>query len=231
MKQIPLNSKRYLGKVAIIDDEDYELIKNYAWYPYTNTSNNFYAAARNKDNRMVLFHRIIMGLTHGDGLWVDHINGNGLDNRRCNLRLVTPAQNMYNIRGFGKTSRYKGVSYVPKSNRWVAQIGHNNTHKYLGLYVNEVDAAKSYDKAAMKLFGEYARPNFPETPLNEVKNLPKPPQGKQYTSTKIGVDYENQSKKWRARISINKKRIELGYFNDVNNAILVREIAEKLYRK
>jgi hypothetical protein len=87
---------------------------------------------------------------------VDHINGNGLDNRRCNLRICTPAQNGLNSRPRvdGK-SRFKGV--FPHGDRWRAKVG----GRHLGLFDDEVEAAKARDRLARKLHGKFARLNFP----------------------------------------------------------------------
>ncbi len=100
-------------------------------------------------------HRVILQPT--DGKQTDHINHNTLDNRRQNLREATPLENSRNKKqGKGK-SRYKGVS--PVKGRWIAQIGIGGQN-YIGSYKTEIDAAKAYDAAAMKHFGEFARLNF-----------------------------------------------------------------------
>jgi hypothetical protein len=94
----------------------------------------------------------------------DHINGDGLDNRRTNLRQATPTQNNANcgIRGHN-TSGYKGVSLRPdRGNRWRATIRIHGLQYFLGLFDDVEDAARAYDAAALELFGDFARLNFPE---------------------------------------------------------------------
>jgi hypothetical protein len=91
---------------------------------------------------------------------VDHINGDGLDNRKSNLRLATRAQNGCNLRPQqGKSSRFKGVAWHV-CGKWRAHISPNRTQIALGLFDDEIDAALAYDMAALAQFGEFARPNF-----------------------------------------------------------------------
>lgn len=92
----------------------------------------------------------------------DHINHNGLDNRKANLRPATRAQNSYNRKKYANNSysKYKGVSFKKKGQKWSAQISINNKMKFLGYFHREKDAAKAYDAAARKLHGEFASLNF-----------------------------------------------------------------------
>jgi hypothetical protein len=93
----------------------------------------------------------------------DHIDGNGLNNQRSNLRPATAGQNNANKRKrLSATSRYLGVCWSPNQERWRARIYRDGTNRHLGYFDSEVDAALAYDTAAREMFGEYARPNFPE---------------------------------------------------------------------
>lgn len=107
-------------------------------------------------------HRLIMGFP--EGKYVDHINGNSLDNRKSNLRVCTNSENQRNrYKTIRNTSGYKGVRLNTKRNKYDAEIGHHGKHYYLGTFLNPVDAAKAYDEMARKLHGEFAVLNFPVT--------------------------------------------------------------------
>jgi hypothetical protein len=141
------------GKVALVDDEDYVEVIKYKWW-----LDSDYVRGWVNGNQTRL-HNFIMG--ENDGMEVDHINRNGLDNRRCNLRFVTRSQNSMN-RDANKngTSKYKGVRLL-RQKYWTAQIKLKGKNIHLGNFKSELLAAEAYDKAAKKYFGEYARLNFP----------------------------------------------------------------------
>lgn len=162
MKEIPLTQ----GKVALVDDADAAIVAPYKWYASRHRG-TFYARTDTGGRlvrRRLAMHRVILGLGAGDGREVDHINGNGLDNRRANLRICTHAENLRN-RGPQRNNRsgYKGVSLHPDG-KWTAHISINGSRnvRYLGLFSTPEDAARAYDAAARDLFGEYARLNFPD---------------------------------------------------------------------
>lgn len=145
------------GKVAIVDVEDYEWLSEHKWW--TSTKSSGFYACRQENNAKIYMHRIIIKAPQG--LFVDHIDRNGLNNRRSNLRLCTISQNIRNRRSKIGTSKYKGVYWDKKCNKWRAAI-FLREHTNLGLFDNEVDAAKAYDRKADELFGEFAYLNFPE---------------------------------------------------------------------
>lgn len=148
------------GYVAIVDDEDLDNVAGYKWLSLTDKSGNIYVRANVcKDNtvKTVYMHRLLMGVTDAK-IFVDHINGDCLDNRRSNLRLCTNAENGRN-RGVSKrsSSGVKCVSWVEKNKKWVASIGLNGKTIHLGLFSAQSDAASAYKAAAIECHGEFAR--------------------------------------------------------------------------
>lgn len=157
---IPLSQ----GLYALVDGKDYERLNRYKWYAYK--AKNTYYAGRNEYKKVVPnrkqiiipMHRDILGLKTGDGKYTDHINHCGLDNREYNIRICTNQQNCQNQKISNHTSKYKGVSWHKQ--KWQAQICYSRKCIYLGLFNNEIEAAKIYDKKAKELFGEFANCNF-----------------------------------------------------------------------
>jgi len=153
------------GQKAIVDDEDYDWLSGYKWFALYYLSVKSFRAVRGtwdgKKKRTILMHRIILNAPQGKQ--VDHINHDTLDNRKNNLRIVTSQQNHFNRRSDRNTSsRYKGVSWNKNKHKWKAYIARGGKSYHLGCFKNEKTAALAYDKAALKLFGEYALINFPE---------------------------------------------------------------------
>ncbi len=158
MKRIPLSRNKY----AIVDDEDYELLSRFKWHVSSGKSNTYYAQSELPDTRYRIrfsMHRLIMKAEKNQE--VDHRNGNGLDNRRRNLRLCTKHQNRFNMRITTGSSKYKGVSWHTKNGKWRARITLNYQNIYIGCFTSEREAAKAYDRKAKQLFGDFAYLNFP----------------------------------------------------------------------
>jgi hypothetical protein len=155
------------GLFATVDLEDLERAKQFKWYPQRarriDGSERIYVSrnipARDGKKTMEKLHRFI--LNAAAGLDVDHVNGDGLDNRKSNLRECSRSQNNGNSNPRAGTSTFKGVSWHGQRNKWRAQIRANGKRQHLGLFTNEVDAARAYDEAAIQHFGEFARLNFP----------------------------------------------------------------------
>jgi len=155
IRKIPLTR----GKFALVDAEDYYRLARYKWCSSTCGAKTFYALA-NWNRKRVMIHRVIMDAP--DHLFVDHIDHNGLNNTKANLRLCTLAQNMRNTRPIkGTSSKYKGVSWNKDAKKWRTVIRLNTKSQHIGHFENEIDAAKAYDKKAAELFGEFAHLNFP----------------------------------------------------------------------
>jgi hypothetical protein len=146
------------GKIAIVDLEDYAWLNKYKWY--ATYSDGRYYAYRRFNKKSMSMHRYIMNAPKDKV--VDHKDGNGLNNRRSNLRICAIRENVLNRRGRYKTSKYKGVHWNKKVSKWVSSITERGKYKFLGHFDNEVEAAKAYDKQAAKLFGEFAYLNFPD---------------------------------------------------------------------
>ena len=160
MKEIPLTQ----GKVAIVSDCDYEWLSQYKWQAMRGYKETFYAAhaVRPKVGKRgyIYMHRLILDAP--DGMQVDHVNGDGLDNRRQNLRLATNAENRRNTRiAANNTSGCKGVCWDKVEKKWIAQIGINGRTRRIGRFDFLLDAALAYDRAAMAHYGEFANVNFP----------------------------------------------------------------------
>jgi len=159
-KTIPLTR----GYVAIVDDEDYERVARWSWYYQLGYA---FRTKRKTDVNQpgaIAMHRFILNAPKG--IDVDHINNDDkLDNRRSNLRLATNGQNGHNGRKYtrhGKpcSSPYKGVGWSRSAGKWTSRIAVDKKLIWLGLFSNEIDAARAYDAAARKLHGEFARTNF-----------------------------------------------------------------------
>jgi hypothetical protein len=153
-KEIPLTR----GKVAVIDEDMHELISKYKWHYRTDG----YAArgeTKNKHKKTIFMHNAV--LNPPNGTLCDHINGDTLDNRRVNLRIVTKLQNnIHSQRHRNNLSGYKGVGWNKGSNKWEVRIKHHGKVHRVGYYVDKEEAAKAYDKVARLYFGEYAVCNF-----------------------------------------------------------------------
>lgn len=153
MLKISLRGKHGLGKFAIADDEDASLLQGKKWYVH----NKKYAATTVYEgggrSRILFMHNLILG-----SKGIDHVNGNGLDNRRSNLRVCTHSQNMMNIsRHKDNKSGYKGVSWCKLNKRWKAQITINGKNTYLGLFATPEEAHKIYALKATQNHKEFAR--------------------------------------------------------------------------
>lgn len=204
-------------QIIVDDDFDEELLR-FSW----NINNRGYVHAKIVKDRKecwISMHRFLANATEGQ--LVDHRNGNKLDNRLCNLRLCTFAQNSYNKSISSKNiTGYKGV--ILRYGKYKAQIKVDGKHIQLGSFDDITQAAYAYDDAARKYFGEFANTNFnnyivPEPIVNKVVNLKLDDNvRKDSTSGYRGV--VKFYGRWRARIQNNKNRISLGLFDNPHDA-------------
>lgn len=162
MKKIYLADKKHF---AIVDDTDFDLVRDYSWYEthgyaYTKITTHI---KRPKQYSLAM-HRLIMGLKKGEGQ-IDHVNRNGLDNRRENLRTCTTSLNAANRKVYPKKYKeikFKGVYFektMKRLKRWRARIEVNRNKIDLGMFLTQEEAAKAYNNAAIKYFGGFARLN------------------------------------------------------------------------
>jgi hypothetical protein len=143
------------GYVTIVDDETYKWASQLKWYAQEDRNNLVYAK---HGYPRVSLHRLILGAQPGE--FVDHIDGDGLNNRKRNLRICTNSENSMNRRPQKGTSIYKGVYWHKDNKKWRARIRLNGKLIFLGYFNNEITAARAYDKKARELFGEFANLNF-----------------------------------------------------------------------
>jgi hypothetical protein len=153
------------GEWTILDEKDYYKYGKFKW-TLGGKRKNFYAIRGIKNDKgeveILRLHRAIMKAPKH--LLVDHRNNNGLDNRNANLRLATKAQNACNSRKRkNASSRFMGVNFHKGVGMWAARIQHHGKDSWLGYYKDEIDAARAYDRAAVKYHGEFASLNFPES--------------------------------------------------------------------
>lgn len=224
-REIPLTR----GLVALVDDEDYGQTMERKWCAVPAGKRTFYAqCAKRLDMPSVSLHGFLTG-------WkpVDHINGDGLDNRRHNLRPATTQENSRNRAGWGR-SGYKGV--VAWRSKWRSTICVGGKLRYLGLFDSPEDAALVYDEAARDLFGEFAWLNFPDDLLvpgqGRWKSIEAQPADVHVrrtpctnTSGYRGVTKGGRKNPWRAGIGYGGKRYDLGGFPTIEHAALAYDKA------
>ena len=159
MKQIKLTQGYYVK----VDDEDYEWLNEFKWCVKIISTNIRYAQRTIRKNNgsytTLSMHRLIVGLTNPK-IFTDHIDGNGLNNQRSNLRVCTPKQNQRNRKScINSSSKYLRV-YKNKYGKYIVNIKYDNKQIYLGTFIDERRAAIEYDKAAIIYFGEFASLNI-----------------------------------------------------------------------
>lgn len=158
MKEIKLTQ----GKVALVDNEDFEELNKYKWacakYPKT-----FYAVMFSWENgkqKTIYMHRQILKV-NDRSIFVDHKDHDGLNNQRVNIRKCSHSENQRNKESVvGSSSKYIGVCWHKKDKKWQSAITINKKQKYLGQFDCPIKAAKVRDEEAKKVFGEFANLNF-----------------------------------------------------------------------
>lgn len=151
--KLKLNSKSSNKLYTMIDEDDLEKISSYKWHLNICDKTKKYVSST-KNGKTFLMHRVILNAKKDE--YIDHINGNGLDNRKENLRICTNQQNSFNSRlRKNNTSGYKGVEKDKKTGKWRSYINFNKKI-HLGQYLTKKEAALVYNNKAKELFGEFA---------------------------------------------------------------------------
>ncbi len=163
MKKIPLTQ----GYFALVDDEDFAWLSKHKWQ-VSKFPNTDYAVRsktiRYKKREKIQMHRLIVGLSIRDKQECDHIDGNGLNNQKNNLRVCSRQQNRHNSKSNKcSSSQYKGVAWHKQHKKWGANITINEKAISLGSFNDELQAARAYDLAAIYYFGDFANTNFNES--------------------------------------------------------------------
>jgi len=148
-------------KVTIVDNEDYDYLMQWKWQfhnGYARRTQHICMIGTKRIKKQVALHRVV--LNNPDGLQVDHINGNKLDNRKENLRVCTCAENVRNRSvSSNNSSGFKGVCWDKRKNKWISSITADSKIFRLGCFASAIEAAKAYNIAAIELHGEFAKLN------------------------------------------------------------------------
>jgi hypothetical protein len=207
MKEIPLTK----GKVAQVDDEDFEWLNQRKWH-----YNGRYASSV-INGKTAYMHRLILGLTARHQI-TDHIDNDGVNNQRTNLRECTQGQNLCNRQPWLKKT-YKGV--WKNNGRWTSEVMLGGERKYLGCFDTQEQALVAHDRAAKDFHGEFAK-------TNGFENLPLVPNAvKTYSSKYRGVAWHKAGKKWAAHVKSKGHVTYLGLFTDEVEAAKAYDIKAK----
>jgi len=231
MKEIKLTG----GYVALVDDDDFDYLNQWSWR-IKKARHTVYARRSvylgNYKTEDIAMHRAIMNPP--DNMQIDHIDHNGLNNQKNNLRICTPSENKRNARfRVPCSSIYKGV--CRHVDRWdggecvsyYCGISVDHQSIFLGSFKNEVDAAVAYDLAAIKYHKDFAYLNFPDR-RREYENGLIAVNGRGIVSSSSmyrGVSWYEYTSKWKARITIEGRRISLGYFLTEEDAAAAIDLA------
>lgn len=168
MKKIPLTQ----GQFALVDDGDYEWLNQWKWCAAKQTARTLYVIRMgnmgNGKERNIRMHREILGLKFGDRRQSDHIDHNGLNNQRFNLRICSHRQNSFNVKAHNDAKiPFIGITKHYGDPKYIARIWDGEKNLYIGRFDNIRQAAIARDKKALELFGEFAYLNFPDKKVDK----------------------------------------------------------------
>lgn len=203
-KQIPLSQ----GKFAIVDDDAFDFLNQWKWC-YCNSGYAIRSDYTSGVRVFVLMHRFILDAPKG--MYVDHVDHNGLNNQRNNIRIATPSENHYNMRASSSefSSKYKGVFYARQKQKWAARIHTDKQKHFLGYFNTELEAAQAYNLAATLSHGNFALPNDLS---NHVETSLPVKRKRSQTSKFKGVSFDPKRKRWFSYAMIDYKKRHLGQF-------------------
>ncbi len=239
MKELVIKNRKFEEFIINLDDEDHEWISKYKWY-ISKESKTFYAKCDLKKDKKRIRKRMHIEILkkHGilkNGDYVDHIDHNGLNNQKSNLRACLKKENNRNVsvrNNEYKSSIYKGVVWIKHRHKWISQITCDGIRYSLGYYDDEKYAAAVYNFAAKELFKEFAELNSVDVELIKPVILKKK---KANTSNYKGVSWHKSHGKWYAEITINYSKVKLGAYSleidaakAYNNYIINNNINRKM---
>ena len=226
-KDIPLvNNMGKIIRFAFVEDADYEMISKYSWYIKIDMDDILSYAFASVNNKLTSMHKFIME-SLPENMIIDHKDGNGLNNRRSNLRFATLEQNGQNSKKKeGTSSKYKGVSWNKNFKKWVACYKGKKT-AYLGCFDIEEEAAKAYDIYVLKTLGPDSRTNGfgkidDELSERSIKELPKNIMIKK-GKYRVVIEYNKKTYEKRGIKTLDEAIIQLDKYIDSINEIKAQE--------
>lgn len=241
MPELVIESKTHGTHTVLFDEEDRELIESYTWHIWLGNKNKAYYAitnipdpnrddwyirpsdgTRRKKRTTLRMHRLLTNCPKH--LQVDHLNHNGLDNRKKNLRICTNLENQHNKKPDTRNSSgFKGVSWSKRDRRWCAMSSINGVMTNLGLFKTKEESARVYDANVYHYHGKFAYRNFPDEKINQklIIQIRNNNLAKNNKSGFHGV--KKSGNKWVATTTINKKRIYIGTFATALEAAKARD--------
>lgn len=170
MKKIDVSTPKFPNTFALVDDQDFDFLSQWKWYRHGDGRKGY--VQRRESGRTISMHRVILGAT--DGEFVDHRDGDGLNNQRSNLRICNLRDNARNIRKTSnrKSSRFLGVHFDRARKAFVGQVRVMRKLVWFGRFQAEEEAAIARDAAAILHHGEFASLNFPTIPAPRTQASP-----------------------------------------------------------